>query len=120
MDGALEFFLQRAGVLGGDAGDEHRLAVLQKFGGDFDDLFRRLARAKDHFGEILAQRAVRVHLREAEVGHGRGLKCAARPFRAGFFRREIAPAVARLRWCHRWTMPHETPAVTREFRWPAV
>ncbi len=102
MDGAFEFFLQRAGVFGGDAGDEHWLSMLQQFGGDLDDLFRRLARAENHFGKIFAERAVRVHLRETEVGHGRGLKCAAEPFRAGFFRRGIAPAVALLRSLSSW------------------
>ena len=74
VDGALEFLPQRAGVLGGDAGDEHRLAEFKQFGGDFDDLLRRLARAKNDFGEIFPQRAVRVHLRETEIDHRRGLE----------------------------------------------
>ena len=74
MDGALEFFAQRAGVFGVMRVTSTRLIVCQKFGGDFDDLLRRLARAKNHFGKTLAQGAMRVHLRKAEVGHRRGLK----------------------------------------------
>ena len=62
----------------------------QNFRGDFDDLLRRFAAAKNDFGKTLAERAVRVHLREAEVGHGRGLKraqnlVAAHSARAEFF-----------------------------------
>ena len=40
MDGALEFFAQRARMFGGDAGDEDALLALEEFGGDADDLRR--------------------------------------------------------------------------------
>jgi len=116
MDGELEFFLQRAGVLGGDAGDEHRLAVLQKFRRDFDNLLRRLARTEDHFGEILAERAVRVHLREAEVGHRRGLKRVQHLLHRNFSGAKLLQQLRGFGRCHRGTMPHESPAVTRENR----
>ena len=46
----------------------------QDFRGYFDDLFRRFAAAENDFGETFAERAVCVHLREAEVGHRRGLE----------------------------------------------
>ena len=97
VDGAFEFFAQRAGVFGVDAGDEHPLFALQKFGGDFDDLLRRLARAENDFGKTLAQRAVRVHLRKAEVGHRRGLEGAQDLVAAHSARRGTFPAIEWLR-----------------------
>ena len=96
MDGVLEFFPQGAGMFGVDTGDEHRLAVFEKFGGDFDDLFRRLARAKNDFGKIFAQARG-----ACPPAQNRG-RPPARPemptrlFRAEFFRREIGPASGRL------------------------
>ena len=93
MDGALEFFAQGAGMAVGDARDEHALFGRQNFGGDFDHLFRRFARAENDFGKTFAQRAVRVHLRETEVGHRRGLKCAQDFVARTSFRRGIFPAV---------------------------
>ena len=74
MHGKLEFPLQGPALLVRDAGDEHLLANLQKFGGDLDDLLRRLTRAKNDFGEIFTKRAVCVHLGKTQVGCRRGLK----------------------------------------------
>ena len=114
MDRALEFFAKRAGVFGGDPGDEHRLAERKKFGGDFDDLIRRLAGAKNDFGEVFPERAVRVHLCKAEVGHRRGLKGLQNFFPRDFSRAKLFQQLSRLASCHGVTMPHETPVVTRE------
>ena len=116
VDGGLEFFPQGVGMFGSDAGDEHRLAMIQKFGRDFDDLFRRLAGAKNHFGKIFPQRAVRVHLRETEVGHRRGLEGAENLCARDFPGAKLVQQAGGFGSCHRVTMPHELPAVTREFR----
>ena len=94
MDGAFEFLPQRAGMFGSDSRDQHWLSAIEQLGGDFDHLFRRFAGAKNDFGEIFAQRAVRVHLRKTEIGHRRGLKRVQHLSRAGFFPREIVPAIA--------------------------
>jgi len=115
MDGALEFFLQRAGVFGGDARDENLLAVFQKFGGNLYGLFRRLARAENDFGKIFPQRAMRVHLRETEISDRRGLEGAQDFFRRDFSRAKLCEQLGGLGRCHRRTMPHELAAVTREF-----
>ena len=114
MDGALEFFPQRAGVFGGDARDEHALPVFQKLGGDFDDLLRRLARAENDFGKIFAQRAVRVHLRKAEVGHRRGLEGAQDLVAAHAAGAELFQQAGGFGSCHALTMPQESALVTRE------
>ena len=90
---------------GGDAGDEHLLPVLQQLGGDLHDLFRRLAGAKDDFGEILPERAVRVHPREAEVGHRRGLKCAQDFFARNCSGAESLQQADGFNSCHPVTMP---------------
>jgi hypothetical protein len=74
VDGELEFFAQRAGMGVGDTRDEYARFRCQDFRGYFDDLFRRFAAAKNDFGETFAERAVRVHPREAEVGHRCGLE----------------------------------------------
>ena len=74
VDGALEFFAQGAGMGIGDARDEHARFGCQDFGGDFDDLFRCFAGAENDLGKTLAEGAVRVHLRKAEVGDRRGLE----------------------------------------------
>jgi hypothetical protein len=52
------------------------LIALEDFRGDGEDLLRRLARAVNDFWEILAQRALEIHLSEAEVCYRRSLKCA--------------------------------------------
>jgi len=57
-----------------DTRDEHARFGGQDFRGNFDDLFRRFAAAENDFGETFAERAVRVHPREAEVGHRCGLE----------------------------------------------
>jgi len=113
-NGFFEFFLQRAGVVGGDAGDEHLLAVVQKFGGDFNDLLRRLARAKYDFGEIFPQRAVRVHLREAEIGGRRGLEGAQDFFAWDFSGAEKFEQLGGLGCCHGRKLHHEPATVTWE------
>jgi len=79
MNGALEFFAQHAGVTGANARHEHALLAFQKFSCDFDNLSGRFARAENDLGKPFAQRAVRVHLRKAEVGHRRGLECPQNP-----------------------------------------
>ena len=84
MDGELEFPAQFPRLLRRDARDEDALFVFQEPVSDFQDLLRRLARAEDDFWKTLAQRAVRVHLREAEVGEGRGLEGAQHLVPAGF------------------------------------
>ena len=61
---------------GVDAGDQHALLALEELGRDLHDLVRRLAGAEDDFGKPSAQRAVRIHLREAQVRHRRRLESA--------------------------------------------
>jgi len=90
VSGKLEFFAQRAGLGASDTRDEHARFGRQNIRGYFDDLFRRFAAAENDFGETFAERTVRVHLRETEVGDGRGLKraqnlVAAHSARAEFF-----------------------------------
>ena len=120
MDGAFEFFLERAGVFSRDARDEHRLSVFQKFRRDFDNLFRRLAGAENDFGEIFAERAVRVHLGKAEVSHRRGLEGAQDFFARNFSGAKLVQQLRGFNSCHRWKMPRELPAVTREIRCPKI
>jgi hypothetical protein len=74
MDGALELAAEGAGVFTVDARHEHALLVFQYFHRDFHHLLRRFAAAEDDFGKPLAQRAMGVHLSEAEVGEGRRLE----------------------------------------------
>jgi hypothetical protein len=74
MDGRFEFPAQFPRLLRRDACDEDALFVFQEAVGDFQNLIRCLARGEDDFGKTLAQRTMCVHLREAEVGEGRGLK----------------------------------------------
>ena len=76
MHGVTKLLPQGAGVLRADAGDEHVLFEFDEFSGDLHDLHRSFARAVNDFWKALAQRALRVHLREAEVGERRGLKGA--------------------------------------------
>ena len=76
MNDVLEFFSQRARVLGGDAGDQNPLLAFEKFRGNLQDLLGRFARAENDFGKTFAQSAMHVHLREAEVGDRRGLEGA--------------------------------------------
>ena len=74
VNGVAELFAERAGVFGGDAGHEDALLPRHEFGSDFYDLHGRLARAEDDLRKTFAERTVRVHRRETEVGHRRGLK----------------------------------------------
>ena len=84
VDGVLEFFPQRFRVFESNPRDEDILFTLDEFTRDRHDLFRSFACAKDDFGETLSQRAMRVHLRESKVCHGRGLKRAQHLIPLGF------------------------------------
>ena len=72
----LEFFAQRPGLFGRDAGDQHPLFLGQDVRGDFNRLIRRFTGTKNHFGKTLAQGAMCVHLGKAKIGQRRGLKGA--------------------------------------------
>ena len=115
MDGALEIFLQYADVFGGDARDENLLSVFEQFGRDLDDLFRRLAGTKNDFGKIFSQRAMRVHLRETEVGDRSGLEGAQDFFLRDFSGAKLFEQLGGLGRCHRRKLHHEMRTVTREF-----
>ena len=77
-----EFFGECLGVAGRDASDEHAAALLENFGGDFDDLRGSFASAEDDLGEALPQGAVLIDLCEAEISdrflakRGEGLRLA--------------------------------------------
>ena len=114
MNRRLEFFAERAGMVIGDPGDQHRLFLLQKFGRDFDHLFRRLAGAKNDFGEIFAERAVHVHLGEPQIGHRCGLEGVQDFLLRNFPRAKLFQQLRGFGHCHGGTMPHGSPAVTRE------
>ena len=75
-DGALELALEQPRGFGREPRDEDVLLALNELARDGDNLLRRLACAEDDFRKALAQRAVRIHLREAEVRDGRGLEGA--------------------------------------------
>ena len=74
---------QRARMFAIDASDQDSLFALKNFRGDLDDLEWCFARAKDNLRETLSQRAVGVHLGEAEVNQRRGLKSAQHFLAAG-------------------------------------
>ena len=114
MNGALEFFAQRAGMCVGDARDENARIGRQNFRGYFDNLLRRFAAAENDFGKTLAERAVRVHLRETEVGDGRGLKCAQDFFARNCSSAELFQQADGFSNGHAMTMPQECAPVTRE------
>jgi hypothetical protein len=109
MNGVFEFFTERAGMFGCDTGHEHALFAFQKSGRNFDNLPRRFAGTENHFRKTLAQCAVHVHLRKAQVHDRRGLKCAH-----DFFARDF-PGAERLQkfygftGCHKGSMafPHK-------------
>src|SRR6185503_2334816 len=61
-------------VVFGDPGDQKALFPLVNFFGDFHDLVGRFARAKDNLRKTLSQRAMSVHLGEAEIGDGGSLE----------------------------------------------
>ena len=107
MNGMLEFFAQRAGVIAIDARHEHTLFLLQKFCRDFCDLLRRFTRAEYHLRETLAQRAVRVHLRKTKVGHRRGLERLQNPVAAHTAGAEFFQETDGFSNGHAMTMPQE-------------
>ena len=114
MDGELEFPAQLPRLLRRDARDEDALFVFQEAAGDFQDLLRRFARAEDDFGKTLAQRAVRVHLREAEVGEGRGLEGAQHLVPVGFASAKFLQQTNCFNGSHGMKIPQKPRAVTPE------
>ncbi len=114
MNGAFEFFTQRAGVLAGDARDEDALFPLQQFGGYPDNLGRGFSRAKNHFRKPLAERAVGVHPGEAQVRHRRGLERAQHPVAAHAAGAEFFQKLDGFRRCHECMMTGKADAVTKE------
>ena len=74
----------------------------------------RLARAENDLRETLAQRAVRVHLREAEVRHGRGLKGAQDLVAAHAAGAKFFQELDGFRRCHGARMAENGGVVTQE------
>jgi hypothetical protein len=105
VDRQLEFFAERAGVFGRDARCQNPLAVFPELGRNLHDLFRRLAGAKDDFGKISPQRAVRVHLGKAEVGHRRGLECAQNMVAGNYSGVELFQQLVGFGGCHSAAFP---------------
>jgi hypothetical protein len=102
-------------MFGRDARDEHALFAFQNFCGDVNDLHRRFARAENHFWKTFAQRAVRVHLGEAEIGRGRGLKSAQDFFARDFPGAKFFQQLNGFRSRHRLAMlPQDSGMVTLE------
>lgn len=90
------------------------LLVIEELGGNLHDLLGRFARAKNHFRKAFTQGAMRVHLRETNIGDWRGLKglkdfVAAHPAGAEFLQE-----LNRFGRCHARTMPQKPPLVTPE------
>jgi hypothetical protein len=112
MNGTLEFFPQRPRLFRRDARDEDALFTFQKFAGDFQNLRGSFSRAENDFWKSLPQTAVRVHLRETEVGNRRGLECAQRLITADFAGAELVEQMAGLGGCHSRTMPQSGGIVT--------
>src|SRR5262249_24443745 len=95
-----EFFPERTGMLRIDADDQDRLAELEKFVGDFDDLFGRLAGAKNNFWKIFAESAVRIHLGKSEISHQSSLKCLQDAFARNFSGAKLVQQASSLGCCH--------------------
>ena len=74
MNRMLEFLTKRPRVFWRDTRHKDAPLVLQKFGSNFEDLFRRLARSENDFRKAFAQRPMHVHLGESEVSQRRRLK----------------------------------------------
>ena len=75
------------------------------FRGDPDDLLRRFTGAEDDLGKAFSQRAVGVHLREAEVGDRRGLKSPQQFVPADFAGPKFFQQLDGFRRSHRPRMP---------------
>ena len=106
MDGASEFFANGPRVFGLDARDEQTLFVFVNFGGDFQHLLRGFARAIDDFGKTFPQSAVGVHLREPEIGQGRGLKGVQDFLAAKLPSPKLFQQLDGFGGCHAERMPH--------------
>ena len=63
-------------MLGCDPGDQDAILAFQQFGRYLKDLLRGFARAENDLWKTFAQRPMRVHLGEPEVGQRRGLERA--------------------------------------------
>jgi len=114
VNGAFEFLAKEAGVFDGDARDEDALFAFEELGGDFDDLFGCFAGAKNDFGKILAERAMRVHLGETEIYGGRRLESLQNLGPAHSARSEFFQQFRGFRCGHTANMPRGLRWVTRE------
>ena len=96
------------------ARDQHALFPLEELGGDLHDLSRCLAGAEDDLGKPLAQRAVRIHLGETQVRHGRRLEPPQHLVTADATGAELFEQFNRFRRGHGLTMPQGRTPVTPE------
>ena len=74
MNRMLEFLTKRPRVFCRDTRHKDAPLVLQKFGSNFEDLFRRLACSENDFRKAFAQCSMQINLCEPKVGHGRSLE----------------------------------------------
>ena len=110
----LEIFPQQPRMLRRDARREHILMMIEKFAGDFQHLLRRLASAKNHLGKTLAQRAMRIHLREPDIRNRRRLERFQYLVTPHAARAEFFQELSRFSNCHAPTVPQKPPTVTNE------
>src|ERR1035441_5571132 len=112
INGALEMPAQSARMFGRGPSDQHPLLAGEELGRYLHHLLRRLARAKDDFGEPSAQRAVSIDLRKAEVRYRRRLELAQNLVTAYSARSELFQEFDCFRRGHLGTLPPKVRAVT--------
>jgi hypothetical protein len=105
MHGAFAGSLKPAGVFSSNAGNQDAVLAFKQFGGDPDDLNRRLAGAEDDLGKSFAQSTVRIDLGETEVGDRRSLKFAEHSVTADAARAKLFQQFDGFRCGHALTMP---------------
>jgi hypothetical protein len=95
-----------------DSGDQYALLALHQTRCDFQNLFWRFARSKNHFRETFPQRPMRIHVSEPEVRCRCGLKCPQHCVPAYPSGAKFLQQLDRLSCCHAPKVPQPSKAVT--------
>ena len=113
MAGLLERLLDSTDLRLLQPRDEQPLLAPPDLPGDLHHLRRRLAPAIDDLGESLAQRPMRVHLRETQFRHRRRLEGAHHLRQTDFAAAEFFQELDGIVRCHNAAKIHQPPPGSR-------
>ena len=114
INGFLELPSNRARLVFSDPRDEQALFSFENLAGDLGNLVGSLAFAINNLGEILAQRAMQVHLGKSQISQRRGLESTQNLAGSDAPRAKLLQQSDGFGRCHNQRLPRGARLVTQE------